>query len=230
MERGCLPRDWKGPWRRVGWEEGLGSGLEGTRVHPRRAQLCREKPLPEAVQSPVCGCLAGVSLLREQDQRQHEESLQELGKLLHTQREALKQEQEVNALAAQEWERLRQELDREEEDTVLDAYEPKDPAPRKKKRWIGARAVIRLFKHKSTREPAELTPDRPPGPLEATPSCSYRMEERDTPSVPVGKDNNVAARHKKKKRKKTDKSPAARPSMWKRLQCWSSSDIPPPSK
>ncbi|XP_059534213.1 protein Daple-like [Myotis daubentonii] len=49
---------------------------------------------------------------REQDQRQHEESLQELGKLLHTQREALKQEQEANALAAQEEERLRQELDR----------------------------------------------------------------------------------------------------------------------
>lgn len=111
-ERGCLPRDWKGPWRRVGSEERLGSGLEGTRVHPRRPQLCREKPLPEAVQSPVCGCLAGVSLLREQEKRQHEEFLQELGKLLNTQKAALKQEQEANALAAQEQERLRQELDR----------------------------------------------------------------------------------------------------------------------
>nr|KAF6387759.1 hypothetical protein mMyoMyo1_008197 [Myotis myotis] len=170
---------------------------------------------------------------REQDQRQHEQSLQELGKLLNTQREALKQEQEANALAAQEEERLRQELDREEgkqegEGTVLDAYESKDPAPRKKKRWIGARAFIKLFNHKSSgsREPAEPSPDRPPGPLEATPSCSYRMEERDAPSVPVGK----AARPKKDKRKKTDKSPAARPAWWKRLQCWSSSDIPPPSK
>ncbi|XP_014404587.1 PREDICTED: protein Daple [Myotis brandtii] len=271
---------------------------------------------------------------REQDQRQHEESLQELRKLLNTQREALKQEQEANTLAAQEKERLRQELDRanfwsqlvkgeqnelriqskgmqmsleklqqevrlwqaryegakedlqsmeisvkklssqcevlssvkenleeekdnlksqidtlanrnsrllnenednaqrieegnlltvkEEEETIMDT------APRKKKRWIGARTFIKFFKCKNngSGEPAEPTPDSPPGPLEATPSCSYRMEERDAPSVPVGK----AARHKKNKRKQTDKSPAARPALLKRLRCWSSSDIPPPSK
>lgn len=51
------------------------------------------------------GC---VSLLREQDQLQHEAALQELRDLVSAQREALTQAQEANVLAAQE-ERLPQE-------------------------------------------------------------------------------------------------------------------------
>ncbi|XP_023619872.1 protein Daple-like [Myotis lucifugus] len=211
-----------------------------------------------------------VFRLREQDQRQHEESLQELRKLLNTQRAALKQEQEANTLAAQEKERLQQELDRanfwnrlvkreqeelrtqskdmqtsleklqqevrlwqaryegakedlqsmeisvkklssqcevlssvkenlEEEkdhlksqiDTLANRNsrlikEIEENKQHMNKRWIGARTFIKFFKRKNngSGEPAEPTPDSPPGPPEATPSCSYRMEERDAPSRP----------------------------------------------
>lgn len=55
------------------------------------------------------GC---VSLLRERDQLQHEAALQELRKLLSSERAAVRQEQEANALAAQEKQRLQQQVDR----------------------------------------------------------------------------------------------------------------------
>ncbi|EPQ05640.1 Protein Daple [Myotis brandtii] len=77
----------------------------------------------------------------QQDQLQQEAALQELRKLLTTKREALQQEQEAKALAAQENERLRQEGDRdkssafhtikeEEEYTITDPQKSQDPIPK----------------------------------------------------------------------------------------------------
>lgn len=65
----------------------------------------------EATHRGCAGSCAG-SHLRQQDQLQQEAALQELRKLLTTKQEALKQEQEANALAAQENERLREEVHR----------------------------------------------------------------------------------------------------------------------
>lgn len=53
-----------------------------------------------------------ISLLRQQDQLQQEAPPQELRKLLTINWEILQQEQEAKVLAAQENERLRQEVDR----------------------------------------------------------------------------------------------------------------------
>ncbi|XP_070284463.1 protein Daple-like [Myotis yumanensis] len=78
-----------------------------------------------------------------------------------------------------------------------------DPAPKKKKHWIGAKALVKLIKLKKggSRERPESTPERPPWSLgssdqaspstsqplqsqlellEATPCCSKGTEEQDT--------------------------------------------------
>uniref|UniRef100_G1PY49 Coiled-coil domain containing 88C n=1 Tax=Myotis lucifugus TaxID=59463 RepID=G1PY49_MYOLU len=78
-----------------------------------------------------------------------------------------------------------------------------DPAPKKKKHWIGAKALVKLIKLKKggSRERPKSTPERPPWPLgssdqaspstsqplqsqlellEATPCCSKGTEEQDT--------------------------------------------------
>nr|KAF6301324.1 hypothetical protein mPipKuh1_009332 [Pipistrellus kuhlii] len=63
-----------------------------------------------------------------------------------------------------------------------------DPAPKKKKRWIGAKAILKFIRRKkgSSREqaePSELNTSQPlqsqPEPLEATSRCSKRTEEQD---------------------------------------------------
>nr|KAF6287266.1 hypothetical protein mPipKuh1_009960 [Pipistrellus kuhlii] len=116
----------------------------------------------------------------------------------------------------------------EEEETIVDSFESQAPVHKKKKRWMRARAIVKFFKRKNSdlRKPGKTTPDCPPEPVEATPSCSTWAEERVTLSAPVGK----AVPPKKNKKKKEDKSPAARPALLKRLQFWSSLDTPPPSK
>ncbi|XP_059536712.1 protein Daple-like, partial [Myotis daubentonii] len=85
-----------------------------------------------------------------------------------------------------------------------------DPAPKKKKHWIGAKVLVKLIKLKKggSRERPKSTPQRPPWPLgssdqaspstsqplqsqleplEATPCCSKVTEEQDTCRGPRGK-------------------------------------------
>lgn len=59
----------------------------------------------------------------------------------------------------------------------------------RKKWWTRARAFIKFFKPKNngSGEPAKQPQHSPPGPLEATPSCSYWVEEQDAPSEPPPK-------------------------------------------
>ncbi|XP_014305294.1 protein Daple-like [Myotis lucifugus] len=128
-----------------------------------------------------------------------------------------------------------------------------DPAPKKKKHWIGAKALVKLIKLKKggSRERPKSTPERPPWPLgssdqaspstsqplqsqlellEATPCCSKGTEEQDTCRGLRGK----ATRRKKSRFCRSGsedkaKSPSSRLAFYKRLRFWTCSDIKPAS-
>ncbi|EPQ05638.1 Protein Daple [Myotis brandtii] len=94
--------------------EELGGDLEQwfNIIHTLRAHRATQVGPPERMPPWRRACQRSVQGNRQQDQLQQEAALQELRKLLTTKREALQQEQEAKALAAQENERLRQEGDR----------------------------------------------------------------------------------------------------------------------
>ncbi|XP_059547643.1 protein Daple-like [Myotis daubentonii] len=76
-----------------------------------------------------------------------------------------------------------------EEDRSGDPKEAQCPAPRKKKRWSRARAFLKFFQRQrdGSRGQAKSPADSLPGPLEATPWCSYWEEKGDARSGPPPK-------------------------------------------
>ncbi|KAK1339428.1 hypothetical protein QTO34_020111 [Cnephaeus nilssonii] len=150
--------------------------LGGRKSPPREPDPDVERAEPEALEQNM-----------ENKDQYHEEQKQYIDKL--------------NALQRQK-EKL--------EEKIMDQYKFYDPAPKKKNHWIGAKALVKLIKPRKEgpRERPKSTTDSPPWPLEsadpaspstsqppqpqpepleATPSCSKWVEERDPHSVPVGK-------------------------------------------
>ncbi|XP_054571430.1 protein Daple [Eptesicus fuscus] len=139
-----------------------------------------------------------IQMLNEQNQRLLEQNMENKDQYHEEQKQYI---DKLNALQRQK-EKL--------EEKIMDQYKFYDPAPKKKNHWIGAKALVKLIKPRKEgpRERPKSTTDSPPWPLEssdpaspstsqppksqpepveATPSCSNWVEERDSHSAPVGK-------------------------------------------
>ncbi|XP_070256786.1 protein Daple-like [Myotis yumanensis] len=119
-----------------------------------------------------------------------------------------------------------------EEGRIGESQEAQCPAPRKKKRWSRARAVLKFFQRQrdGSGGQAKSPPDSLPGPLEAMPSCSYWVEEGDTPSgpPPKAKGQRKSAFWSRKKQDKVKDQPPVASSAWSNLlKSCTSGHIPP---
>ncbi|XP_059516762.1 protein Daple-like [Myotis daubentonii] len=139
-----------------------------------------------------------IQRLKEQNQRLFQEDVENKDQLHEEQQQYV---DKLNALQRQN-EKL--------EEKSMAQHNFHDPAPKKKKHWIGAKFLLKLIKLKKggSRERRKSTPERPPcllgssdqaspstsqplqsqlEPLEATPCCSKGTEEQDTCRGPRGK-------------------------------------------
>ncbi|XP_059516759.1 protein Daple-like [Myotis daubentonii] len=139
-----------------------------------------------------------IQRLKEQNQR-----------LLQEDMEDKDQHQEEQQQYVDKFNALQRQNEKLEEKSMAQ-HKFHDPAPKKKKHWIGAKVLVKLIKLKKggSRERPKSTPQRPPWPLgssdqaspstsqplqsqleplEATPCCSKGTEEQDTCRGPRGK-------------------------------------------
>ncbi|XP_059516764.1 protein Daple-like [Myotis daubentonii] len=139
-----------------------------------------------------------IQRLKEQNQRLFQEDVENKDQLHEEQQQYV---DKLNALQRQN-EKL--------EEKSMAQHNFHDPAPKKKKHWIGAKFLLKLIKLKKggSRERRKSTPESPPcllgssdqaspstsqplqlqlEPLEATPCCSKGTEEQDTCRGPRGK-------------------------------------------
>ncbi|XP_059516779.1 protein Daple-like [Myotis daubentonii] len=139
-----------------------------------------------------------IQRLKEQNQRLFQEDMENKDQLHEEQQQYV---DKLNALQRQN-EKL--------EEKSMAQHNFHDPAPKKKKHWIGAKFLLKLIKLKKggSRERRKSTPERPPWPLgssdqaspstsqplqsqleplEATPCCSKGTEEQGTCRGPRGK-------------------------------------------
>ncbi|XP_059516758.1 protein Daple-like [Myotis daubentonii] len=139
-----------------------------------------------------------IQRLKEQNQRLLQEDVEDKD-----------QHQEEQQLYVDKFNGLQRQNEKLEEKSMAQ-HKFHDPAPKKKKHWIGAKVLVKLIKLKKggSRERPKSTPQRPPWPLgssdqaspstsqplqsqleplEATPCCSKVTEEQDTCRGPRGK-------------------------------------------
>ncbi|XP_059516785.1 protein Daple-like [Myotis daubentonii] len=139
-----------------------------------------------------------IQRLKEQNQRLLQEDVEDKD-----------QHQEEQQLYVDKFNALQRQNEKLEEKSMAQ-HKFHDPAPKKKKHWIGAKVLVKLIKLKKggSRERPKSTPQRPPWPLgssdqaspstsqplqsqleplEATPCCSKVTEEQDTCRGPRGK-------------------------------------------
>ncbi|KAM7121088.1 protein Daple-like [Molossus nigricans] len=175
-----------------------------------------------------------LNMLNQQNQELLEQNMKSKEQYYEEQKQSIEQ---LNAL-----QRNRKKL----EEKAREHNESCDPALKKKRHWIGAKAFINFIQQKKeggrehlksasdgtswpleSSEPTMPSTSQPPESqlkhLEATPSCSKWAEEQDTPKVSSGK----AARCKNNPFYRSNsnnkaKSTAAHPTFYKRLWCWSS--------